>query len=549
MYRFAFLMLLLFVAPDFAVAQGADEKVFERKSLKSIQKSIKKLADNGYIPTDVATVKQGRKVMFSVRMAKPQQAFKWFAEFEMDDDEFKEQNEKHQQEKCFLVAHEQYEDRKGQRHACIWHFDNARQFHSREATQSAKDRPAAIPIGTVWDVGDQIPTDGEIHPVCTEIDNQALGFMRTNDMPAMSVVVMLGGELVFQKAYGFADFDQKRKLKVDHAFRVGRISDLITCIATLQLIDNGKLKLDQPVFEILETKPWKPSLMDPQLKKITVRHLLQSSGGFDPKSSFEPGFKSGKIKEEMKLSDQPTPTQLIEYGMSQRLAFPPGNGQKESRFGIFLLGRVIEEVTGQSYPQFVTSNIAEPLGMTSLRMMPTNPDKKASLDVTHINRQGTYFRQLVGKRAGDWVRHHQGAIDFRLLDTTDGWMATPLDVVKLVRSIDPVGNNPILSQKAKALLFAKPESITATATTGGPVWQAMGMEVQSVRKNNLLRYGKKYAEMGASGGFNNFPGGITYCYLFNTAKTVADEAPSKFESVMYKECFRIKNSFANKKKR
>ncbi|TIF35176.1 hypothetical protein DI029_15650, partial [Legionella pneumophila] len=109
------------------------------------------------------------------------------------------------------------------------------------------------------------------------------------NIPGCAVAVMNDGQLVMSRGYGWADRDGKIPVSPDSSFRVGALSKPITSAAIMLLVQDGKLKLDTPVLNVLgDILPLEGQTRDPRWSQITVRHLLQGSGGFDAKSSFEP---------------------------------------------------------------------------------------------------------------------------------------------------------------------------------------------------------------------------------------------------------------------
>lgn len=160
------------------------------------------------------------------------------------------------------------------------------------------------------------------------------------------VVVLRDGRPVFRKAFGLAN----RELSVPNTsttkFRIASITKPFTAMAVLQLVDAGKISLDDPVSKY---DPAAPAAWN----GITVRHLLTHSSGIPDYTVFLTG----------RSRDPHTPAQIVDIVRDKPLSFTPGSRYAYSSTGYALLGMAIEKASGQTYEQYVQRNIFEPLGM------------------------------------------------------------------------------------------------------------------------------------------------------------------------------------------
>jgi CubicO group peptidase (beta-lactamase class C family) len=189
------------------------------------------------------------------------------------------------------------------------------------------------------------------------------------------VLVARRGEILLQGAWGLANRETGAPVTLDTRFRIGSMNKMFTSVATLQLVEAGKLSLDDPIGKILPDYPNK------EVAKVTVRQLLSHTGGTG--DIFGPEFDKNRLTLR-ELGDY-----LKLYG-SRGLTHEPGARFEYSNYGFVLLGALIEKVTGMSYYDYVRSHIFQPAGMTST-------DSLAETEAVP-NRSAGYM-----KEKGKWV--------------------------------------------------------------------------------------------------------------------------------------------------
>jgi len=165
------------------------------------------------------------------------------------------------------------------------------------------------------------------------------------------VLVARHGEVLLQRAWGLANRETGAPATLETRFRLGSMNKMFTAVATLQLVEAGKLALDDPIGKILPDYPNKDIA-----SKVTVRHLLTHTGGTG--DIFGPDFAKNR------LTLRQHGDYLKLYG-SRGLTHEPGAEFRYSNYGFVLLGALIEKVTGMSYYDYVRSRIFQPAGMAS----------------------------------------------------------------------------------------------------------------------------------------------------------------------------------------
>ena len=159
------------------------------------------------------------------------------------------------------------------------------------------------------------------------------------------------GEVITSGAVGKAHREKGVANTLDTRFRIGSMNKMFTAVATLQLVERGKLSLDDPIGKIL---PDYPSAN--VASKVKIRHLLSHTGGTG--DIFGPEFEAHRL--ELK-----TLQDYVKLYGKRDLAFEPGTRWEYSNYGFLLLGVLIEKVTGKSYYGYVAESIYKPAGMAN----------------------------------------------------------------------------------------------------------------------------------------------------------------------------------------
>ena len=185
--------------------------------------------------------------------------------------------------------------------------------------------------------------------LAAKIDATVSGYYKA-DEPGATVIVTHDGATVFRKAYGMADTGSKQAMDAAMTLRLGSITKQFTATAILMLAEEGKLALSDEITRFLPDYPT-------QGKKITIEHLLTHTSGIQSYTG-----KPGYIKT---MAQDFTVDQMIDTFKNDPMEFAPGERFHYNNSGYFLLGAIIEKVSGQSYAKFVEQRIFIPLAMTN----------------------------------------------------------------------------------------------------------------------------------------------------------------------------------------
>ena len=167
-------------------------------------------------------------------------------------------------------------------------------------------------------------------------------------------LVARDGRILFEKSYGWADHSQAKPNTRKTVFRIQSLSKTFTAIATLMLVERGRLSLNDRVVDHV------PELVEGE--GITIRHLLRMESGI---FNFTENPATWENVDRFHY-----PEEILEYFIHYPLNFEPGTQFEYSNSNYVLLGLIIERVTGKSYGQFLKKKIFKPLKMRRSRFDP-----------------------------------------------------------------------------------------------------------------------------------------------------------------------------------
>jgi CubicO group peptidase (beta-lactamase class C family) len=184
-----------------------------------------------------------------------------------------------------------------------------------------------------------------------EVDKEA-----RNDQFSGDVLVARDGKILIEKSAGLANRETKAPVTPETQFRLGSMNKMFTSVATLQLIESGKLGFEDVIAKHIPDYPNKNLA-----SKVTIRHLLTHTGGTG--DIFGPDFTKNRLS----LREH---SDYINLFGARPLLFEPGSRYQYSNYGFVLLGRIIEKASGMSYYDYVQSHIYDPAGMKSTDSRP-----------------------------------------------------------------------------------------------------------------------------------------------------------------------------------
>lgn len=242
------------------------------------------------------------------------------------------------------------------------------------------------------------------------------------EIPNIFFGLVYKNKLIFSKGYGFIDKEKKIKVSNKSCFRIASISKTFTAISILQLVEKGKLNLDDRVSRYLR---WFKSDKDKSVTKITIRQLLTHTSGIT---------RDGDTPHWVTF-DFPTIDQIKKYISTFKLSYEPNEKWKYSNLGYAILGEVIKVISKKSYEDYVQENIFIPLGM--------------SLTSSDLNNKiKSYLLTGYGLRLPNKKRETFPPIKTKAMAPATGFTSNALDLSKFISS-QFKGNVKLLSEESK----------------------------------------------------------------------------------------------------
>ncbi len=175
-----------------------------------------------------------------------------------------------------------------------------------------------------------------------------MGLIDTND-PGLAVLVAQDGKILFEKGYGLADVAHHVPITPQTTFRIASVTKQFTASAILKLQEEVKLSVSDKLSKYIPDFP--------RGDEVTLRYLLTHTSGIHNYAD-EPDFLS-------RVTNATTTEAIIAQIKKYRYDFNPGTKWNYDNSGYVLLGYIVEQVSGQSYGDFLRENFFQPLGMTN----------------------------------------------------------------------------------------------------------------------------------------------------------------------------------------
>jgi CubicO group peptidase (beta-lactamase class C family) len=257
--------------------------------------------------------------------------------------------------------------------------------------------------------------------------------------PFSGVVLAERGDESFVRTAGKFSSDAGAMPR-DARFRLASVQKVLTKVAIGQLVDAGRIKLDAPVTTYLPDLP-------PEFAAITIDHLLQHRSGVAGFTLMTPQIASA-------LAGASTARDLVPAVISQPLGFKPGERQQYSNGGYFLLGAVIEQVTGKEYGTYLEEALFRPLGMTSTSLA---ADPRTANGFTRMAPGGAPLTE---------ARPLPAAMSLQRGTPAGNGVSTADDLIKLGRALS---GDQLISKAVKERLFPRRNGEWRVGQSGGNI--------------------------------------------------------------------------------
>ena len=200
------------------------------------------------------------------------------------------------------------------------------------------------------------------------LDKWTIHSMQQKHLPGLALGLVYQGELLWGKGYGVANIETGKPVTLDTRFRIASISKTFTSTGILQLRDAGKLRLDDPVSQVLD---WF-DLRYRDAPEITIRNLLTHTSGL-PRDSVNAMWTD---------CEAPDWDDFVAQTRSRQPTRAPYEDYAYSNLGFSLLGGIIAVVSGQSWADYLQQHVLEPLGMIETYPVPKAEDAQLATGYT-----------------------------------------------------------------------------------------------------------------------------------------------------------------------
>jgi CubicO group peptidase (beta-lactamase class C family) len=357
---------------------------------------------------------------------------------------------------------------------------------------------AAQPQPTARDPLAAIPISGRAAPGLEPFDSGMRTIIDRHGLAGAALAIAKEGRLVFAKGYGWANVASAEPVQPDTLFGLASVSKPFTAVATLKLVEQAKLRLDDRVFDILKVQAPAGATVDPRLRTITVRQCLNHSGGWDRNVRGDPINWEPQICRAMQVRAPLTPRQFLTFAVTLPLDFDPGTLARYSNVGYVALGEVVAAIAGQAYQRFVSEQVLRPMGIT-----------RAALHGT----DGKYL-------AREAIRHLTGSLIplppmlLPMVNATGGWSASVIDMVRFLTNLEGSRGTPVLNEQTRRLMIEPPPAPLKVPASGSYV--GLGWDSVIVQDKAYTVY-KEGSYQGMRTFMKRLPTGVCWAIAYNAS--------------------------------
>jgi len=363
-----------------------------------------------------------------------------------------------------------------------------------------------------------IPVTGQANPDLAPFDEMMLTFIKSHQVPGAALAVTKDSRLIYARGFGYADVEAQLPVQPDSLFRIASISKPLTAVAVLQQVEQGKFKLDDRVFDVLPAGEWLPEKHDERLRTITIRQLLQHTGGWDRNKSFDPIGRIADIARVLRKAPPVGPADVIRYTLTLPLDFDPGTRYAYYNVDYLLLGRLIELATGQGYESVIKQKVLQPVGVSRMQLGRAWKGDLAKNEVHYYDSKRREGPAVNGPHLGVKVPLVYGAENLEGYEAHGGWIASAVDLVRFASDFDRVDTSKLLRADTIETMWAAPAAAPGHDADGKqlPLYYGCGWQVRTLadgkRRNTF--------HSGLIGGTSTIlvrrHDGLNWAVLFNT---------------------------------
>ena len=375
-------------------------------------------------------------------------------------------------------------------------------------------------------------------PGLEAFDAEMTALMEKWNIPGASLAVAKDGRLLLAHGYGVANKETGELVQPTHLFRLASLAKTITAVAILQLVETGKLNLDDKVLPILgEIGPRPEVISDPRVRDITIRHLLQHSAGFDRATVGDP-VSMPRIAEAAGRQGGPFPPNcqtVLRDSLERQLQFAPGDRYAYSNVGYCILGQVVERVTGISFERYAREKILAPSGANRMQISRTVDTGEGEVTY-HDHAEAPLVLAVPGYNRTMTARPY-GMLPLEALSSVGGWSGTPVDYLRFLLAIDGQRGNPLLNTSTFAVLTDN--RIPVRAGNANSAFYGLGVFIRPI--SNSIIWWHDGSQPGAFSFFVRRPEGYSWVVAFNSRPEKSSEFYADLNRVLWNAKGQVKS--------
>ena len=346
-----------------------------------------------------------------------------------------------------------------------------------------------------WLLADDLPSfpsTGETTASVKPLDDLMSGFLAKHQLPGASLAVGRAGQLLYSRGFGWSDVDTQKPVQPDSLFRLASISKSITAIAVMQAIEQGCLTLETPVLPLLR-QVTSDQPVDHRWRDITVKHLLQHTGGWDRAKSFDAMFRAVEFARELNVDAPAKPEHIIRVMLQKPLDFNPGERYAYSNFGYCLLGRVLEAIDRTPYGASIAKRVLSPLCLKHICLGRTLKKHRLPDEVTYYGAKGATGPSVFAPNVGQQVPWPYGGWHLEAMDAHGGWTGSAPDLVRLAMSLEPYQTTSLLNANSLNAMWSRPAGAAGLNEAGetSKTYYGLGWMVREVEQEHNASAAKK----------------------------------------------------------
>jgi CubicO group peptidase (beta-lactamase class C family) len=295
-------------------------------------------------------------------------------------------------------------------------------------------------------ISHRLANDLSDYEAVEQLDMKIADFLIKRKIHGASVAISHQGKLIYAKGFGYSNYELNESVEPKHLFRIASVSKLITAIAIMKLHEDKVLSIEDHVFGkngLLNDSIYQPN--DENYFDITIHHLLVHTAGWSRRRG-DPVFMPLTVANTLNIDPPVDAKDVIQYALLKPLDYEPGEKYSYSNLGFIILGQIVEEVTGLSYEDYVRFEILEPLGIYDMHIGNNFYEERFKNEVKYYE-SGNSGPVYAFDGSGNVVPQAYGGNNIQLLGPAGGWVASAVELMKLMVAVDGFPGQPDLLKK------------------------------------------------------------------------------------------------------